>query len=111
MCFTTEDTLKKVAFYLEEYQNYIKSLKKEGYNVIGYARKPKGNETEELLQLMCNCLRDSLLVDTIFVSYICTASDTLHLRDKHQEKALEDGNTQGKNNWFKKHSELTCFVI
>lgn len=70
--------------------------------MIGYARKSKGNETEEtrikLLQLMCGCLRKRLLIDCVFVSYSCNASDPLHLRNKRQEKALEDGNTQGKNN-------------
>lgn len=102
MGFTTADTLKNVVSYFEEYQEYIKSLKKEGYSVIGYARKSKGKETEDtrikLLQLMCNCLRNRSLVDCVFVSYSCNASDTLHSRDKSQEKELEDGNTQGKNN-------------
>lgn len=47
---------------------------------------------------MCGCLRKRLLIDCVFVSYSCNASDPLHLRNKRQEKALEDGNTQGKNN-------------
>lgn len=85
--------------YFEEYQEYIK---KEGYSVIGYARRSKGKETEDtpvkLLQLMCNCLGNRSLVDCVFVSYSCNASDTLHSRDKSQEKVLEDGNTRGKNN-------------
>lgn len=46
LCFTTADTLKNGISYLEEYQDNIKNLKKEGYSVIGYARKSKGNETE-----------------------------------------------------------------
>jgi hypothetical protein len=102
LCFTTADTLKNVVSYLEEYQENIKNLKKEDYGVIGYSRKSKGSETEEtrikLLQPMCGCLRKRSLVDCVFVSYSCNASDLLHLRNKRQEKALEDGNTQGKNN-------------
>lgn len=75
--------------YFEEYEEYIKSLKKEGYSVINYARKSKGKETEDnrikLLQLMCNCLRNRSLVDCVFVSYSCNASDPLHSKDKSQE--------------------------
>lgn len=85
---------------------YIKGLKKKGYSVIGYARKSKGNGTEEtrvrMLQLMCGCLRSWLLVNFMFVSYSCNSSDPLYLRDKSQEIALEDGNTQGKINQLKK---------
>ncbi|KAI9359899.1 hypothetical protein BD770DRAFT_426656 [Pilaira anomala] len=88
---------KSTISYLEEYQEYIKSLKKENYSV---RESKEGKETEDthvkLLQLMCNCLRNRSLVDCcVFVSCSCNASDTLHSRDKSQVKVLEDGNTRG----------------
>lgn len=79
----------------------IKSLKKDGHHIIGYARKSKGKEPEEtrvkLLRLMSDCLRSRSLVDRIFVSYSCNANDPLNSRDQNQKIVLEDGNTQRKN--------------
>ncbi|KAI8378942.1 hypothetical protein BD560DRAFT_315036, partial [Blakeslea trispora] len=58
---------------------------KEGYSVIGYARKSKGKKTEntriKLLQLICNCLRNRSLVDYVFVSCFYNAGDPLHSKD------------------------------
>ncbi|CAO3626032.1 unnamed protein product [Mucor hiemalis] len=105
-----EDTLKNVVSYFEEYQQHIKSLKKEGYNIIGYARKSKGKETEEtrvkLLKLMCDCLKNRSLVDRVFVSYSCNASDPLSSRAKNQKVVLKDGNTQGKNRYLAVKTEM-----
>ncbi|KAI8976039.1 hypothetical protein BDB01DRAFT_728374 [Pilobolus umbonatus] len=43
---------------------------------------------------MSSCLRDSSLVDRVFVSYSCNACDSVHSRYKNQETTVEDGNTQ-----------------
>lgn len=59
---------------------------------------------------MCGCLRKRLLIDCVFVSYSCNASDPLHLRNKRQEKALEDGNTQGMLRYIN-NSNKVCLVV
>lgn len=102
MGFTTAGTLKNVVSYLDEYQTYIKSLKKDSHSIIGYARRSRGKESQEtiikLLQLMSNCLKERSLVDCVFVSYSSNAGDKILARDKKQGVGLEKGNTQGKNN-------------
>ncbi|KAI9253628.1 hypothetical protein BY458DRAFT_521771 [Sporodiniella umbellata] len=59
---------------------------------------------------MCECLRNRSLVDHMFVSYSCNASDPLHLRDKNHNKVLEDGNTQGMLSHIKNNKKV-CLVV
>ncbi|ORX60326.1 hypothetical protein DM01DRAFT_1276722, partial [Hesseltinella vesiculosa] len=55
-----------------EYHTHIRNLKKEGFNILGYARKSNGPEPHEkrvqLLKLMCKRLKDRSLVDHVYVS-------------------------------------------
>lgn len=65
--------MKLIISYIPEYQNHIRTLKKEGYSIIiGYARNSKGKEDEEvrlrLLQKMIDSLRNRSLVDQVFTS-------------------------------------------
>lgn len=65
---------------------------------------------------MSDCLRSRSLVDQVFVSYSCSASDVLDSRDKKQEEVLGNGNTQGKSKHFKIIFRIitvyqTCFVL
>ncbi|KAI8079133.1 hypothetical protein BDF21DRAFT_340080 [Thamnidium elegans] len=60
---------------------------------------------------MCNCLRNRSLVDCVFVSYSCNASDTLHSRDKSQKKVLENGNTQGMLRHIKDNNKVCPVVL
>ncbi|KAI8064321.1 uncharacterized protein B0P05DRAFT_581019 [Gilbertella persicaria] len=59
---------------------------------------------------MCYCLRNRSLVDYVFVSYFCNASDPLHSRDKNQEKVLEDGNTQDMLRHINNNNKV-CLVV
>jgi hypothetical protein len=99
------DTLKNVATYLHEYQEYITNLKNNDYSIIGYVRKLNSTETEDirtrLLRLMCSRLRSRSLFNHVFVSYSCKANDPIYEGDKkRQNKVLgelkADGDMQGK---------------
>ncbi|KAI8982141.1 hypothetical protein BDF20DRAFT_818373 [Mycotypha africana] len=59
---------------------------------------------------MCNCLRSRSLVDSVFVSYSSNASDPLHLRDKKQQKILEDDNAQDLLRHLS-DNEKVCLVV
>ncbi|KAG1052904.1 hypothetical protein G6F43_004984 [Rhizopus delemar] len=94
------DTLKNVATYLHEYQEYMTSLKKNIFSVIGYVPKSKSREEKDtrkrLLDIMCSRLRSRSLVDRVFVAYCCNANDPLHTRDKkRQETVLEELKADG----------------
>lgn len=83
---------------MQEYQEFIKQLKNEHYNIIGYVRKSKAQEVGEeevearkwLLELMSSRLRSRSLVDHIFVSYSCNSNDPLKSRDKKKQTTMGD---------------------
>ncbi|KAG0169905.1 hypothetical protein DFQ28_004069, partial [Apophysomyces sp. BC1034] len=92
-----------IVHFLPEYQAQIQNLKKQGFNIIGYARKSNGAEDHEtwikLLNLMCRRLKERSLVDYIFVFYNSQAGDSLAQRDTKQAYELltqlsAEGNTQ-----------------
>ncbi|KAI9253035.1 hypothetical protein BY458DRAFT_522612 [Sporodiniella umbellata] len=105
-----DDTIDKIVNYLPKYQHNIETLKKEGYLIIGYARKSKQNidlhVRVRLLQLMVDRLQERSLVDKIFVSVNSSSSDPLIERDSKPNDIIEklkyvDGDIQ----------ELLKFVV
>lgn len=72
-----DNVAKSIISYIPEYQSHIRNLKEEGYCIIGYARKSKGKEEEEvslrLLQKMVDSLKNRSLVDQVFTS-ICSSA-------------------------------------
>ncbi|EIE90110.1 hypothetical protein RO3G_14821 [Rhizopus delemar RA 99-880] len=58
---------------------------------------------------MSDCLRSRSLVDQVFVSYSCSASDVLDSRDKKQEEVLGNGNTQDMLRFINNNSKV-CLV-
>ncbi|KAI8077231.1 uncharacterized protein B0P05DRAFT_471559, partial [Gilbertella persicaria] len=64
---------------------HIETLKKEGYLIIGYARKSKQDVDlhvqVRLLQLMVDRLQERSLVDKTFVSVNSSSNDPLIQRD------------------------------
>lgn len=99
------EIVKRIVRFLTEYQTQIRNLKKQGFKILGYARKSEGTEDHEtrikLLNLMCRRLKERSLVDHVFVSYNSQASDPLAERDMEQKDELlaqlsAEGNTQGK---------------
>jgi hypothetical protein len=76
--------LKKITGYLPKYQAYIRSLKNEGFNVIGYIRKSPTNDSQNrirLLRCMVDGLKERSLVDKVLASVCCYANDPITQRD------------------------------
>ncbi|KAI8977281.1 hypothetical protein BDF20DRAFT_873977 [Mycotypha africana] len=98
-----DDIAQKVQDYLPQYQLFIETLKKERYQIVGYARKSKTKGNDEsrihLLQQMGRRLKERSLVDKIFVSPLSNANDEIIERDLKKSYLLKqldvDGDTQG----------------
>ncbi|KAI8095673.1 hypothetical protein BDF21DRAFT_329934, partial [Thamnidium elegans] len=98
------DTIDKIINYLPQYQQHIDILKKEGYLIIGYARKSKQDVDlhirVRLLQLMVDRLQERSLVDKTFVSVNRNSNDPLIGRDSNPNDTIKelkyvDGDMQG----------------
>ncbi|KAI8330837.1 hypothetical protein BC941DRAFT_360974, partial [Chlamydoabsidia padenii] len=82
------------------YHQYLRDQKKQGIEIIGYARKSQGHESladrTRLLQRMVDSLRDRSLVDRVYASPSSSANEKLANRDDNGVTALEgtDGTTQ-----------------
>jgi hypothetical protein len=84
-------------------KNYVETLKKGGYTIVGYVRKSLGKANNRLLNLqnMVMQLQKRSFVDKCFVSISCEASSDITARDLNQDpNALKEikgiqGNTQG----------------
>jgi hypothetical protein len=103
-CNTTDDVVNKIVNVLPQYQECIKSWKREGYTIVGYARKSKGKVDDEtrikLLNLMCQRLKARSSIDKIFVSPCANAGDPLMQRDMQSNQNIlhkleVDGDMQG----------------
>lgn len=101
----SDDIAKKVLDFLPHYQMFVQDLKKEGYSIVGYARKSRKDESDEsrtrLLQQMAKRLKQRSLVDKIFVSPRANANEFMAERDliKNQDllrKLDVDGDAQGE---------------
>ncbi|KAI7871400.1 uncharacterized protein EV154DRAFT_570609 [Mucor mucedo] len=88
---------------LDAHKQTIRSLKEEGCTVVGYARKSKTREDDDvrfrLLEQMCSELRYRSEVDKVFVSCKSNASDPIVNRDVQDQGQMlnnlnADGNTQ-----------------
>ncbi|ORX52664.1 hypothetical protein DM01DRAFT_1306345 [Hesseltinella vesiculosa] len=94
-----DDIATKLVQYLPQYQNYIRALKDDGYTLIGYIRKSPGPESTEtrvnLLRSMCKSLEGRSLVDFVFASYSCRASDPIEERDTKPNEAMKQLNVSG----------------
>ncbi|KAI9468258.1 MAG: hypothetical protein EXX96DRAFT_492855, partial [Benjaminiella poitrasii] len=78
-----------IAKYLHNYQTNVNALKNDGYEVVGFARKSLGNESNEtrlrLLRLMGDYLKDRSLVKSIFASFSSKANEPMNKRDKPKQ--------------------------
>jgi hypothetical protein len=100
-----DDVAYKIGNYLPLYQNYIKKLKEEGHTIIVYIRKSPGKELDDkrrqLLEAMNVKLKERSLVDVVFASPCCQASDPMESRDKKWHVLLDQldvmGSAQGKS--------------
>ncbi|KAG0960160.1 hypothetical protein G6F31_010933 [Rhizopus arrhizus] len=110
---------KKVLDYLPHYQLFVKNLKEEKYNIIGYARKSRTNENDEsrvrLLQQMTRRLKERSLVDKVFVSPRANANDLMVERDLTKDEDLlkqlnVDGDAQDLLNYINQNKKI-CLII
>lgn len=92
--------------YSPDYQQSLKSLQNEDFEIVGYARKsPNTSNTDtriRLLQSMTNNLRSRSSATRVYVSACSQSSTPFIQRDIKKDeiyRALNkdvDGNTQGK---------------
>ncbi|KAG2192432.1 hypothetical protein INT46_000764 [Mucor plumbeus] len=109
-----DDVAYKINNYLPSYQNYMKKLKEEGHTIIGYIRKSPGKEPDDrrrqLLEAMSLNLKERSLVDVVFASPCCQASDPMESRDKKQHALLDQIGAAGSTQGEAYHLQKTKFV-
>ncbi|KAI8096331.1 uncharacterized protein BX664DRAFT_323677 [Halteromyces radiatus] len=114
-----DDLLVAICNYLPKYKESILHLKKNGYEVIGYARKsPDGSDPAtrlQHLQQMVNNLRERSLVDKTYVSISSLASSPFNERDLNVVDDMEKlehvtGNTQDMLEYIQAVDHNVCLV-
>ncbi|KAG1612699.1 hypothetical protein G6F46_008295 [Rhizopus delemar] len=95
--------LEDIIMLLPRYQANLKTMKDNGYEIVGYARKSIGEKDDmkrvRLLNLMIKKLKTRSLVDKVFVSPKSSAGDPFDKRDEKKQVELmsvinSDGDTQ-----------------
>ena len=74
-----------ISNYQGRFERFIKGLKMDGFEVLGYARKSPHNLSSEALktnlQNMIDCLRHRSLVESVYVSPNSLAKSLISSRD------------------------------
>ncbi|GAA5807048.1 hypothetical protein MFLAVUS_000398 [Mucor flavus] len=87
-----EATLGDIVMYLPKYQDSLRKMKEAGYEIIGYARKSKGEKDDMkrvfLLNLMVEKLKTRSLADRVFISPNSFAGDPFNKRDENKREEL-----------------------
>ncbi|KAG0847737.1 hypothetical protein G6F17_012265 [Rhizopus arrhizus] len=82
-----DNVLQNIVQY-DKFQEFIQEQKKNGFKIIGYARKSPGEKDTEkrarLLRTMIDKLKSRSLIQKVFVSECSSANDPLHKRDAGQ---------------------------
>ncbi|KAI9278199.1 hypothetical protein BDA99DRAFT_473273 [Phascolomyces articulosus] len=108
---------KNIVMFLPNHQNYIKQLKEEGYEIVGYARKSPGEQPNRLANLtaMVNKLKERSFVDKCFISRVSNASDELGERDLRDTSTSNipgtHGNTQDMIGHIASSNKKICLVV
>lgn len=106
--------------YQHRYDEYIKSLKMDGFEVIGYARKSPTeipeDELKEILKNMISCLQSRSQVKDVYVSPSSRSNSPIAARDMKTIKDYTDlsgcvGNTQSLLNYLSSTTKKVCLVI
>lgn len=97
-----DDVAYKISAYLSKYRVYIQKLKNENFIIVGYVRKSPGEEPIEnrvrLLNNMVSKLKDRSLIDIVFASPSCKASDPITHRDVVRDTNLNKLDVAGDIN-------------
>ncbi|ORX49905.1 hypothetical protein DM01DRAFT_243112, partial [Hesseltinella vesiculosa] len=110
---------RNIAHYLPNYQQYIHSLKTDGYTIVGYARKSPSSEIDDdtrarNLQNMVTRLHERSHVDKVFVSWSSKAGDKIGTRDFGCNKIARLEKTSGTTQdliAYLEGSETNCLVV
>ncbi|GAN02453.1 hypothetical protein MAM1_0022c01897 [Mucor ambiguus] len=91
------EIVKRIVRFLTEYQTEIRNLKKQGFKILGYARKSGPRNTDQIIE-----------------SHVSTANDPLAERDMKQKDELltqlsAEGNTQDMLAYIT-NTEKNCLV-
>ncbi|ORX62873.1 hypothetical protein DM01DRAFT_1330986 [Hesseltinella vesiculosa] len=80
-----KDIVKQVVSVKEKHKASIEDLKNDGYQVVGYVRKSRGDEDEgtrlRLLDSMIDRLVTDSSVDMVYASYSCASNEPFANRD------------------------------
>ncbi|GAA5817681.1 hypothetical protein MFLAVUS_011232 [Mucor flavus] len=100
-----DNIAKSIKEDVPKFQEFVKKLKSENYEIIGYARKSHGKEDKEtrvrLLQAMVDNMLERTLVNKIYISPTSHADEPFSSRDINcdtnmlRELKNVNGNTQG----------------
>lgn len=87
-----DDLIESICNYLPNYQESLKNLLEDGYEIVGYARKSPANDNidnrTKLLQAMVNNLNDRSFARRIYVSTSSYSSTPFKERDlKNDDKS------------------------
>ncbi|KAI8640739.1 hypothetical protein BD408DRAFT_444954 [Parasitella parasitica] len=115
-----DDLINSICSYLPKYQESLKNLEKNRYEIVGYARKSPTNEEvtfrTRLLKCMVLNLKERSFATKIFVSPCSLASSPLVSRDlqgnsKDIVNVLSvDGNTKDLLVYLKSVQHDVCLV-
>ncbi|PHZ07179.1 uncharacterized protein RHIMIDRAFT_316939 [Rhizopus microsporus ATCC 52813] len=87
-----DDIKSAICQFLPLYQESIKNLKRNGFEIVGYARKSPSNDKNEnrvkLLQKMVDNLQSRSLTTRIYVSFSSCASTPFSERDTTTNKSM-----------------------
>lgn len=106
--------------YQHQHDEYIKRLKMDGFDVIGYARKSPTkipeDELKEILKNMISCLQSRSQVKDVYVSPSSRSNNPIAGRDMKTIKDYTDlsgcvGNTQSLLNYLSSTTKKVCLVI
>lgn len=101
------NVIKNILEYNEKYQEFLKTQKELGVEIVGYVRKSSCDKNEQnrirLIKRMVDNLRSRSIVDKVFVSKTSDADQPFHKRDINADTIEEtDGTTTGNRQYMLK---------
>ncbi|KAG2219380.1 hypothetical protein INT45_006088 [Circinella minor] len=117
---------RNISNYQYRYEEYIKGLKMDGFDVIGYARKSpteiSDDELKEIIKNMISCLQSRSQVTDVYVSPSSRSKSPIAARDMTTDKDYTDkdytdisgcciGNTQSLLTYLSSTTKQVCLVI
>ncbi|KAI9277402.1 hypothetical protein BY458DRAFT_104855 [Sporodiniella umbellata] len=111
---------QNISNYQYRYEEYIKSLKMDGFDVIGYARKSptkiSDDELKEIIKNMISCLQFRSQAIDVYVSPSSRSKSPIAAKSMTTDKDYTDirdcvGNTQSLLTYLSSTTKKVCLVI